>query len=171
MMVVRYPSLANDVFRVRNAVDRLFDESVFRTIATTQRSQGTYSVPVDVFATADDVVIIASVPGLGPDDLEVTVDENVVTLSGSVPNVARSTEGEGATWYLHEVGHGQFRRSLTLPVDVDADAADATFENGILRLRLPKAEAARPRQIKVRMAEPVSVAAQSESTEAEPVTS
>ncbi len=171
MMVVRYPSLASDVVRFRNAVDRLFEEPAFRTIATTQRSQGTFTVPVDVFATADEFVIFASVPGLGPDDLDVTIDDNVLSGRGAVPNVAKSTEAEGATWYLHEIGHGEFRRAITLPVDVDAEAADATFENGILRLRLPKAEAARPRQIKVRMAEPVSVWAQSESTEAETATS
>lgn len=165
MMVVRYPSLATDAARLRNAVDRLFDDSTFRTIATTQRSTGSCHVPVDVFATADEFVVIASVPGLRPDEVEVTVEENVVTLSGAVPNVARSNEAEGATWYLHEIGHGRFRRSIHLPADVDAESADATFENGILRLRLPKAEDARPRRIEVRMAEPVSVAAETESTE------
>ena len=162
-MVSRYPLLVADAARFHNAVDRLFDEPVFRTIASTHRSKGAYHVPVDVFATAEEFVIIASVPGLGPDDLELTVDENVVTLSGAVPNVTSSTEAEGATWYLHEIGHGQFRRTITLPANVDAEAVDATFANGILRMRLPKAEAARPRRIEVRLSEPASVAVEAQS--------
>jgi HSP20 family protein len=159
-MVARYPMLMNDSVRLRDAMDRFFGEPVFRTFATSQRSTGTFSIPVDVFATDSDVFVIASAPGLGPDELEVTIDENVLTLSGTIPNVAKSTEAEGATWYLHENGHGQFRRTVTLPVDVDADQAEATFEHGILRLRLPKAEAAKPRQIKIRSAEPIEISAE-----------
>ena len=149
-MVSRYPMLINDPLRFRQTVDRFFADPVFRTFTTTQRSLGTFSIPVDVFTTDNEVFVIASAPGLGPDDLDVSIDDNVVTLSGTVPNVARSTEAEGATWYINEIGHGQFRRTITLPMDVDPAAADATFDNGILRLRLPKAESARPRQIKVR---------------------
>jgi HSP20 family protein len=162
MMVARYPMLMNDSVRLRDAMDRFFGEPVFRTFATSQRSTGTFSIPVDVFATDSDVFVIASAPGLGPDELEVTIDENVLTLSGTIPNVAKSTEAEGATWYLHENGHGQFRRTVTLPVDVDADQAEATVEHGILRLRLPKAEAAKPRQIKIRSAEPIEISAETE---------
>jgi len=162
-MVARYPMLINDSARLRNAMDHFFGEPVFRTFATSQRSVGTFSIPVDVFATDSDVFVIAAAPGLGPDDLEVTIDENVLTLGGSIPNVAKSSEAEGATWYLHENGHGQFRRTVTLPVDVDAEQAVATFANGVLRLRLPKAEAARPRQIKVRSVEPVEIAPEAEN--------
>ena len=159
-MVARYPMLLNDSVRLRDAVDRFFGEPLYKTIASSQRSVGTFSIPVDVFATDAEVFVFAAAPGLGPDDLDVTIDDNVLTLSGTVPNVAKSTEAEGATWYLHENDHGQFRRAITLPVEVDADQADATFENGILRLRLPKAEAARPRQIKVNSARPMEVAAE-----------
>lgn len=154
-MVARYPLVSNDTIRLREAVDRLFGEPVFRTFATTQRTTGTYSLPVDVFGTESDIYVFASAPGVEPADFDITVDDNVLTLSGSVANVAKSTEADGATWFLHEMGHGQFRRSITLPVEVDVDAAEATFANGILRLRLPKAEAAKPRQIKVRAVEPV----------------
>ena len=166
-MVVRYPTPGIDALRVRNTVDRLFGEPLFRTLATMHQTRGSIAAPVDVFATGDAFMVIASVPGLGPDDLEVTIADNVVTMSGTVPNVARSTEAEGATWYLHEIGHGQIRRSIMLPGDVNADEVDATFENGILRLRLPKAEAARPRRIEVRSAAPAEVAAATESAEIE----
>jgi HSP20 family protein len=164
-MVARYPMVMNDSVRLRDAMDRFFGEPVFRTFATSQRSTGTFSIPVDVFATDSDVFVIASAPGLGPDELEVTIDENVLALSGTIPNVAKSTEAEGATWYLHENGHGQFRRTVTLPVDVDADQAEASFEHGILRLRLPKAEAAKPRQIKIRSGEPIEIGAETGDAE------
>jgi HSP20 family protein len=164
-MVARYPMVMNDSVRLRDAMDRFFGEPVFRTFATSQRSTGTFSIPVDVFATDSDVFVIASAPGLGPDELEVTIDENVLALSGTIPNVAKSTEAEGATWYLHENGHGQFRRTVTLPVDVDADQAEASFEHGILRLRLPKAEAAKPRQIKIRSGEPIEISAETGDAE------
>src|SRR4051794_27779401 len=149
MVVTRYPVLSSDPARLRDAVDRWFGEPVFRSFNTTQRTNGTWSLPLDVFATDTDVFIIASAPGLGPDDLDVTVDDNVVTLSGDVPSIAKSVEGEHATWFVHEIGHGSFKRTVNLAVDVDIDRAEAHFENGILRLRLPKLEAAKPRQIKV----------------------
>jgi HSP20 family protein len=159
MMVTRYPLFFND--SLRDAVDRLFNDPLVRTFTSPQRSIGTFSIPVDIFATDSEVFVIATAPGVSPDDLEVSIDGDALTLSGVVPNVAQSTEAEGATWFLKENGHGQFRRTVSLPVEVDADRAEAEVEHGVLRLRLPKAEAARPRQIKVRSAEPIEVAAES----------
>lgn len=149
-MVARYPILLQEPVRLRDAVDRFFGEPFLRTITSTARVPGSFAVPVDVFVTENDVTVIASVPGLGPDDLEVTINENVLTLSGQTPDVAKSTEADGATWYLKENTHGAFRRSLKLPVEVDPAKVEATVQSGILRLRLPKAEAARPRQIQIR---------------------
>lgn len=105
---------------------------------------------LDVYGTKDEVVLIAAVPGLRPEDIEITINQNTVTLSGTVPNAAQSEEATGATWYLHELAHGAFQRSITLPMEVDSTRADATFEQGILRLRLPKAETAKPKRIEIR---------------------
>ena len=77
--------------------------------------------------------------------------EGTITLTGKTPNVAQSEEAKNATWYLHELPHGGFSRTVTLPIEIDAANADATFDQGILRLRLPKAEKAKPKQIKVRV--------------------
>ena len=158
-MVARYPMLFND--SLRDAVDRFFNDPLVRTLTSTQRTVGSFTIPVDVFATDSEVFVIATAPGLSPEGLEVSIDGEALTLSGTVPNVAQSTEAEGATWYLKENAHGQFRRTVTLPVEVDADKAEANVQHGVLRLRMPKAEAARPRQIKVRSLEPVEVAAES----------
>ena len=66
--------------------------------------------------------------------------------------MASSEEAKDATWYLHELPHGAFQRSVTLPIEVDPAKADATCEHGILRLRLPKAETAKPRKIELKSA-------------------
>lgn len=141
---------------LREAMDNLLSESFvgspFRSLwSGSTGGNGTRRVglPLDVFATPTHVAIIAAVPGLGPDNLKVTFDQGTVTIAGELPNVAASEEGKEATWYLHELQHGSFQRSVSLPFDVDVDKAEATFENGILYLRLPKAEQARPKQIKI----------------------
>jgi HSP20 family protein len=153
-MVTRYP-LSGEFVSLRDAMDRFvadaFGAAPFRTLwSATDGGAMRTTLPLDVYATANDIVIIAAVPGIRPEDFEVTINKNTVTLSGEMPNVAASEEAKEATWYLHELPHGAFSRSVTLPVEIDADAAEATFDHGILRLVLPKAEAARPRRIEVR---------------------
>ncbi len=140
---------------LRDAMDRLLADSFvgspFQGLWFGGTSNGNHvALPLDVYASADEVTIYAAIPGLGPDDIDISVNQGTVTISGQLPNVAGSEEARGATWYLHELGSGTFQRSVTLPVEVDPAKADATVENGILRLRLPKAERARPRQIKIR---------------------
>jgi HSP20 family protein len=89
---------------------------------------------------------------MDPSALDISIEKGQVTIKGEVPDVAASEEARNATWYVHELPHGEFQRTLSVPFEVDANRAEATFENGMLRLVLPKAEAARPRQIKVRVA-------------------
>lgn len=157
-MVQRLPSLTDDFVSLRDAMERFFSESMssspFRGIWSAAGPSGRMPLALDVYGTKEEVVLIAAVPGLGPEDIEITINQNTVTLSGKVPNAAQSEEAAGATWYLHELGHGSFQRSITLPMEIDAARADATFDQGILRLRLPKSEAAKPRRIEVRAAEP-----------------
>jgi HSP20 family protein len=155
-MVSRFPA-AEEFVSLRDAMDRLLQDSFvggpFRSFwAATPNGGARMPLPLDVYATADEVVLIAAVPGLRPEDIDITINQGTVTLSGKTPNVAQSEEAKNATWYLHELPHGAFTRSVTLPIEVDSAKADATFEQGILRLRLPKAEQAKPKQIKVRVA-------------------
>ena len=104
-------------------------------------------MPLDVYTTDDDAVILAAVPGMRPEDLEITAHQNTVTLSGTVANVADSDEAKRATWYVHELWSGQYRRSVSLPFEIDAEKAAASFEQGIVRIVLPKAERAKPTRI------------------------
>ena len=151
-MVSSFP-FGQDFVVLRDAMNQLLEESFVPTRGSRSSSgNGTMvrPLPLDVYATADEAVIIAAVPGMSQRDLEVTIDQNVVTLSGTVPTAAESEQGKGATWYLHELWHGQFRRSVTLPFEVDAGKADASFENGIVRIMLPKAERAKPQKIAIK---------------------
>jgi HSP20 family protein len=153
-MVSQFP-FGQDFVVLRDAMNQLLEESFVPSRGS--RSSGgngttVRPLPLDVYATQEEAVIIAAVPGMSPRDLEVTIDQNVVTLSGTVPTAAESEQGKGATWYLHELWHGQFRRSVTLPFEVDAAKADASFENGIVRIMLPKAERAKPHKIAIKTA-------------------
>ncbi len=141
---------------LRQAMDQLLDESFvggpFRTLWSQGRSgtAGSYApLPLDVYATQDAFVITAAVPGLRPEDLEVTYTNGAVVLSGSVGDVAEPEETKGASWYLRELWHGRFRRAVTPPFEVDPSRAEAAFEHGILRITLPKAEHAKPQKIAV----------------------
>ena len=145
----------SDFVALRDTVDRVvndaFASSPFQTVWSRSGNGQRLAqpMPLDVYATENEAVIVAAVPGMRPDDLELTVHQNTVTLSGSVGNVAESEDAKGATWYIHELGSGTYRRSITLPFPVDADATEATFEHGILRVTLPKAESAKPRKIAI----------------------
>jgi HSP20 family protein len=106
-------------------------------------------MPLDVYATADQAVITAAAPGMRPENLEVTVHQNTVAISGAIGSVSETEEAKGATWYVHELSSGRFQRSVTLPFPIDADHVEATVEHGIVRIVAPKAEHAKPRKIAV----------------------
>ena len=135
-----------EMVSLRDAMDRLFEDSVVRPRAQVSRNGGRRPLylPVDAYTTEDELVVYVLLPGVSPEDVNITIEENVLTISGEIPAPA-----ENVDWLLRESAYGSFRRMLTLNVPVDADAAEATFENGRLVLHLPKAEEARPKRIKV----------------------
>jgi HSP20 family protein len=153
MQMVNRLTLADEFVSLRDAMDRFVSDSfpsvAFRGLQS-GNGTGRFNLPLDVYASDGEVIVIAAVPGIEPDQIELTINQNTVTIRGELRNVASSEDARNATWYLHELAHGKFQRSLTLPIEVDAAKADATFEHGILKLRLPKAESAQPKQIKVR---------------------
>ncbi|MFQ5594617.1 MAG: Hsp20/alpha crystallin family protein [Anaerolineae bacterium] len=135
-----------EMVSLRNAMDRLFEESFVRPRARVSRNGGRRPLylPINAYATEEELVVYALLPGVSPEDVNITIEDNVLTISGEIPAPA-----ENVDWLLRESAYGPFRRMLTLNVPVDADAAEATFENGRLILHLPKAAEARPKQIKV----------------------
>jgi HSP20 family protein len=142
-IIRRSPSPFGDLLSLRQAMDRLFEESFVRP--DTAWGEGSL-VPMDVYATDDDFVLEANLPGVKPEEVDITVENNTLTISGETRSSRK--EEEGAT-ILSEIRRGRFTRTLTLPAGLEPDKAKATFEDGVLTLRIPKAEQVKPRQIKI----------------------
>ena len=109
-----------------------------------------WSLPLDVYATPEEAVVIAAVPGMRPEQLEITYTDYTLTLAGSVPSAVDSEQAQDATWYVRERWSGQVQRTVTLPFEVDASKAEATFAHGIVRITLPKADWAKPHKIAIK---------------------
>jgi HSP20 family protein len=143
--MTRSPFLS-DFVALRDTLEQLVNQTPW-----SRAGNGTapWPMPLDVYATDEAAVVLAAVPGMRPEDLELTVHQTTVTLAGTIGNVADAEEAKGATWFVHELASGAFRRSVTLPFPVDAERARAAFEHGVLRVTLPKAESAKPRKIAI----------------------
>ena len=126
-------------------MDRFFDED-FRPFQWLSGSYAGPSLPLDVTTDANTVTIEAALPGIKPEDVDITVENGTVTISGKTADERTADEG---SYVLQEIRRGNFSRTVTLPSGLEPDKARATFENGILRLEIPKAEQLKPRQIKI----------------------
>ena len=132
---------------LRNAMDRLFQDAFVRPSEVLGWSyDGQWHLPIDLYETEEDCVVKAAVPGVRPEDLNVSVQGNVLTIRGETRGEHEESKG---SYHLRERRYGTFYRQVQLPVPVNADAAQARFENGILTLKLPKAEEARERRIQI----------------------
>lgn len=152
-MATRFTApVSQDLATFRRAFDPFFAE-VF-TPARGRVSQPVSALPLDVFAQDDDLVVVASVPGIDPEAIIITVEKNTVTIAGKTAPLVADANATTTTWFIQELPRGHFSRTLTLPdhFEVDAARADATFDNGLLRLILPKRESAKARQIRVKVA-------------------
>jgi HSP20 family protein len=99
-----------------------------------------------VTRTADALVVEAALPGIKPEDVEITVEDGTLTITGRTADERRSDEG---SYLVQEIRRGTFSRSVTLPNGLEPDKASATFEHGVLTLRIPKAEQVKPHQIRI----------------------
>ena len=146
-------STLRDFMTVQNAMDRMFDDRwVSPGSWLTWTSLGANYLPIDVYETADDVVVRAVVPGVTPDGIDIQVQAGVLTLRAKSD---QATIPDGATWLVQEVTPGEYVRQVTLPRTIDAETAHTTFENGVLTLTLPKTADAKPKQIKVEAAKQI----------------
>jgi HSP20 family protein len=123
-------------------MDRLFEES----LADRQyRGQGESRLPIDVYTTPSEIILRAAVPGVPPEDVEVTVEGDTLTIRAEVPGPLENVE-----YIFQECPCGRFSRVLTLNVPIDVDNIEATFEHGLLTLTLPKVTPAEPKTIRVK---------------------
>ncbi|HBB36692.1 MAG: Protein containing Heat shock protein Hsp20-like protein [Candidatus Moranbacteria bacterium GW2011_GWC1_45_18] len=102
---------------------------------------------IDVYQTDNDIVIKSTIAGVKPEDLDVSINNDMVTIRGERKN---DEKVEGENYYYQECYWGTFSRSVILPVEVLADKAEAAMKNGILTLRLPKADTTKTKRIQVR---------------------
>lgn len=152
--MIRSPFLS-ELYSLRDTLDQFANQTFSgRQHEHANGSTIAMPMPIDVFATDDHAVIVAAVPGMRPEDLDLTIHQDTVTMSGSIRSVAETEDAKHATRYISELGSGTYRRSISLPFPVDADRSEATFENGILRSELPKAETAKPKKISINASKP-----------------
>ncbi|MDO8474190.1 MAG: Hsp20/alpha crystallin family protein [bacterium] len=102
---------------------------------------------VDVYETGDDITVQATIAGVNPDDLNVSIENDVVTITGERQN---TEEEEGKNYFYQECYWGAFSRQIVLPSEVDGGRAEASMKNGIFTLKIPKVERKKLRKIKVR---------------------
>jgi HSP20 family protein len=144
--ITRFDPLG-EMVSLRSAMDRLFEDSFVSPLGwrTLTGSEGVVPA-IDVHETADDIVVTAALPGITPDDVEITMTGQSLTLRGEFKS---DDEVERNQYLYRERRFGSFSRSLQLPVRVEGDRAEATFRDGVLTLRIPKAEEVKPRQIRI----------------------
>lgn len=140
--IIRWNPL-REMATMQNAMDRLFDET-WRTI----QPNGTRNfLALDVHETDTNFTVVANLPGLNAEQIDVTYHNDVLTISANIPQIEMP---ENARILLQERGSGQFSRSITLSQPVEVDNIETTYDNGVLTLTLPKSAEAQPRRIQVK---------------------
>ena len=147
MTISRRPSPFGELLSLRQAMDRLFEDSFVRPRGAWSAAAAEGSpLALDVSTTTDALVIEAALPGVRPDDVEITVEEGTLTIRGQSRTEREDREGG---YLVQEIRRGEFSRSVSLPAGLEPDKAEATFQDGILTLRVPRAEQVKPRQIRI----------------------
>ena len=141
---VRRRSLWREMDRLQREMGRLLDD-----VSPGAGSTGEFP-PVNVWANEEHALITAELPGIAADTLDVSVVDDTVTLSGERP---LEVADENVKFHRRERWHGSFSRTLQMPFRIDADAVDASYENGVLQLAVPRAEEDKPRRITVNVNE------------------
>lgn len=131
-----------EMMTMRRAMDRLIDS----TFGEEMPDQPEWSLSLDVVEDEDNYVVKASVPGVKPEDIEITYNKGVLTIKGEIKDESEKTTGQ---YHLRERRYGAFSRSISLPSTVETDNIQANYQDGILTLNLPKAEEVKPKRIAI----------------------
>lgn len=145
MTITRWSPMT-DLVSLREAMDRLFEDSFIKPSTWTGLAAGQVAVPVDLWETNDAYHLRADLPGIAPDAIDINVTSDTVSLTGET-KAPQDVTTDG--WLRQERRVGKFQRAFTLPVQIDPDKVQATFTHGVLELVLPKADQVKPRTIKV----------------------
>jgi HSP20 family protein len=139
-MLYRMTTTGSPIFGLRREIDRLFED-------TFARDGSSWTPAVDIHETENEIKVELELPGLKPDDVEITAENGVLTIRGEKHSERK--EGEQSRYHIVERSYGSFMRTFQLPQGVDEDQIEAEFENGILTLRIPKAALPQPRRIQI----------------------
>ncbi|MFZ5391021.1 MAG: Hsp20/alpha crystallin family protein [Patescibacteria group bacterium] len=135
MAIIRYNPMLPNWFDN----DRFFDEVGLQSLSG-------FVPALDVYQTKDEVVVESQLPGLDPKDVNIAIENDVLTIEGKFE---KKTEVDERDYYRKEIRSGGFHRSVALPTAVDGDKAKAVYEKGVLRIQIPKEERAKPKTVKV----------------------
>ncbi len=144
-MIVRRDPMLREMAAWRNAMDRVFEGVAEQTY---WNRSGSWALALDVAETEENFLVKASVPGINPDDLDITLTDNVLTIKGEIAESEELVDGQ---WLLQERRSGSFQRSITLSTPVDVNAIEATYVDGVLSLNVPKVEEVKPKRIEVKV--------------------
>lgn len=145
MTITRWSPMT-DLVSLREAMDRLFEDSFIKPSTWTGLAAGQVAVPVDLWETNDAYHLRADLPGIAPEEIDINVTADTISLTGEA-KASQDVTSDG--WLRQERRIGKFQRAFTLPVQIDPDKVQATFTHGVLDLVLPKADQVKPRTIKV----------------------
>jgi HSP20 family protein len=129
---------------LREAMDRLFEDSYVPARRQAEQREQAWRLPLDAYITAEEIVIVANMPGVKPENVDITLEGYTLTIKGERPAPL-----ENVDYVLQERTYGKFQRTLNINIPVDANKAEAKFEDGLLTLIVPKAEAVKPKTIQV----------------------
>jgi HSP20 family protein len=139
---------ARETMTLRDAMDRLFDDAFTRPFSLIREGGANWSSPaIDMYQTDNEVVVKAALPGLKPDEVQINVTGDILTIKGELKH---EEEMKNRAWHIREHRWGAFERSVMLPAGVISDRAKADFQNGILTITLPKSEEVKPKTITVK---------------------
>lgn len=131
---------------LQNAMDRFFEDSFFEAPQWLNRMESELLVPVDMRETDETLVLNVELPGLKPEDVEISIRNNTLTLQGELKSEDERDRGDV---HFKERRYGSFQRSIQLPTHIDTENVKAEFEDGVLHVTLPKSEEIKPRQIAI----------------------
>ena len=133
---------------LREAMDRLFEDSYVPARRQAERQaeqrEQVWRLPLDAYITAEEIVIVANMPGVKPEKVEITIEGDTLTIKGERPAPL-----ENVDYVLQDRSYGKFQRTLNINIPIDANKAEAKFEDGLLTLVVPKAEAVKPKTIQI----------------------
>ncbi len=144
MTLIRRASPWEDFFTLRRTMERVFDDDVRPRFWRTTLAGA--EPALDITTNNDELVVKASLAGWKAEDVEITLTGSTLTISGETKDEERREED---SWILNEIRRGSFSRTLELPEGLVGERATASFENGVLTLRIPKAEEVKPKQIRI----------------------